>query len=75
MSFSVGWKSEQRASLRVLDSVSQERDILRQEPQHLRNKYHRSDVLQGRLTFQLSEAWEPGEYFHDINERNLRESL
>ena len=36
-------ESGQRASLRVLESVSQERDLVRQEALHLHDNYHRAE--------------------------------
>ena len=36
-------ESERLASLRILESVSQEPDLVRQEAQHLRDNYHRSE--------------------------------
>ena len=36
-------ESEQRAYLMILESVSQESDIVRQEAQHLRDNFHRTE--------------------------------
>ena len=75
-------ESEQRASLRILQSVSRERDLVRQEAYHLRDDYQRSEraALLPReeveeLIVLSSEAQKKtGEYFHDIHVRNLTES-
>ena len=42
-SMSFGMVSEERASLRILESVSREPDLVRQEAQQLRENYHRSE--------------------------------
>ena len=43
ISFDIKKESEQRASLRILESVSQERDLVRKETHSLRDTYHRSE--------------------------------
>ena len=62
-----------RASLVIFESVSQERDFVRQEAQHLRDHYDRSEQAAlfptedvEDLIFQLSEARKTGKYFHDF---------
>ena len=74
-------ESEHRASFRILESVSKERDLVRQEALHLHDNYHRSEqaaLLPGEdvdeFTFQFGETRQTGEYFHDVHERNLTES-
>ena len=74
-------ESEQRASFRILESDSKERDLVRQEALHLHDNDHRSEqaaLLPGEevdeFTFQFGEARQTGEYFHDVHERNLTKS-
>ena len=63
-------ESEQRAYLRILESVSQEPDIVRQEAQKLRDNYHKKlnhDLVSHvRLEKQVSA-------FHETPERSLQE--
>ena len=74
-------ESEQLAYLRILESVSRERDLFRQEARHHRDNDHRSEQAAQvsteeveYLTVQLIEARTTSEYFHDVHGRNLVES-
>ena len=74
-------ESEQRASLMILASVSQERDLVRQEAGHLRDSYHRSEQVAlclweevEELTFYFIATWKTREDFHYMHERKLQES-
>ena len=53
-------ESEQRASLRILESASQERDPVRQEAQNYRGNYHSSEQIPREevqyLTFHVGEV-------------------
>ncbi len=73
-------ESEQRASWRTLESVSQ--DMVRQEAQHFRDGYLRSesaahlfgDEVQP-LTLKLQEARESSEYFHKKRKETSRKAI
>ena len=68
-------ESEQPAFLRNLVSVSQERELVRQEAQHLRDNNHRSEQaarlptegVPTALIFLFSEARKHVETFHDVH--------
>ena len=60
-------ESEQRASFRILEAVSQDRDI-RQEAQTSRDVRQRSEHIR------YVKLQKTSEHFHDTNERNIAES-
>ena len=59
-----------------LESVSQDRSLVRQEAQHFRDRYERSESAAQfpkadvqTLTHQLNESRETSEYLHNLNAR------
>ena len=73
-------ESEQQASLRILETVSQDREIVRQQTQKFRAISQRSELAAlfpraevQTLTHQVHEARETSECFLNLNVRTLAE--